>query len=138
MKIKLVSLLFFVLFAIVIYAESSFSATLIIKETDKTGRIIYQKEEKIEDFYSFTDKKYKDDLSEVLKIIKSLENKYVDEKLYFVKSYDGNFAKWTISSNILTKDTSVSHFISEGDEITVSGWVNRNNKDIFGFRIFNF
>lgn len=51
---------------------------------------------------------------------------------------DNDAKEWTVSINVVDKNSSVTQFISKKDDLIINGWINRNNKDIFGLKIFNF
>lgn len=83
--------------------------------------------------------KYHDILVKSLYFIKDLEKQYKNKEIYQIKTIiDSNNHEWTFSIRVTSKDTSVTHFILFKKDTTVEGWINRNNKDLFGLRILNF
>jgi len=123
-----------------INANDSFEATVLIKETANDGKVIYKNKENIVFSNESLNKKikYSEELKEIIKRVIIFEAKYKDEDLYFVDTFEDKNNIWTISINVMSNDTSVTHFVVKYSDITVNGWINRNNKDIFGLRIFNF
>ncbi len=129
------------LFLVINLYAKSFEALIEIKEIDNNKIILLEKKEKIifENNMLNKDLKYNKALSLILNKIISLEKSYKDSDLYIVESLKDEKGKtWTISSTITSNDISVTQFISSQEEKIISGWINRNNKDIFGLRIFNF
>lgn len=129
------------LFFIVNLYANSFEAIIQIKEVNNEKIILFEKKEKIYFEKNILDKdlKYNEALSLILSKIMILEKNYINEDLYIVESLkDSEGITWTISSTITSKDVSVTQFISYQENRTISGWINRNNKDLFGLRIFNF
>lgn len=138
---KNILIIFTIIFCINTFASDSFEANLLLKETSKEGTIISTLKEKINFSNNKIDKniKYNNILKKLIQKVIIFENKYEDEALFFVESIeDENKKAWTISTNVMSSDTSVSQFIVVYDDKIISGWINRNNKDFFGMRIFNF
>ena len=123
-----------------INANDSFEATVLIKETANDGKVIYKNKENIVFSNGSLNKKikYSEELKEIIKRVIIFEAKYKDEDLYFVDTFEDKNNIWTMSINVMSNDISVTHFVVKYSDITVNGWINRNNKDIFGLRIFNF
>ena len=122
-------------------ANQSFDSILKIKETSKNGEILFKEDRKIslknEKIVGLT--KYNNILTEIITEIKLSEKKYLNKELYSIKNLKDSFGNdWTISITITNNDESVTSFISVQDGNTIEGWINRNNKDLFGFRVFNF
>ena len=122
-------------------ANQSFDSILKIKETSKNGEILFKEDRKIslknEKIVGLT--KYNNILTEIITEIKISEKKYLNKELYSIKNLKDSFGNdWTISITITNNDESVTSFISVQDGNTIEGWINRNNKDLFGFRVFNF
>ena len=139
-KSKLLLIISSLFFMINLYAKS-FEAIIEIKEVNNKKITLYEKKEKVifENNLLNKDLKYNKVLSLILDRIVILEKSFIDTDLYIVESLiDEEGTRWTISSTITAKDVSVTQFISSQDEITISGWINRNNKDILGLRILNF
>ena len=139
-KSKLLLIITSLFFIINLYAKG-FEAIIEIKEVNNKKIALYEKKEKVvfENNSLNKDLKYNNALSLILDRVMILEKSYKNTDLYIVESViDGEGMRWTISSTITSKDISVTQFISSQDDITISGWINRNNKDIFGLRILNF
>ena len=129
------------LFFIINLQARGFEAIVEIEEKNNQELVVFKKKEKIifENNSLNKDLKYNEALSLLLNKIMILEKKYKDEDLYIVESIkDAKGETWTISSTITNNDVSVTQFISSQEKKTISGWINRNNKDIFGLRILNF
>ena len=139
-KNKLLAIFFSLFFISNLYAKN-FEAVIQIEEVNNQKITIYNKKEKVIFSKNLLNKdlKYNKALALVLNRIMTLEQGYKDKELYEVESFkDENGLTWTISCTVTAKDESVTQFISSQDKKTISGWVNRNNKDIFGLRIFNY
>jgi hypothetical protein len=122
-------------------AKQSFEATVKIEEINLNGIIKYSEKKDI----LFIDNKikqnikYKEILKVILKKINSAEKRYTKEDLFLINTiYDKYGNIWTVSITVTSKDISVSHFVSKQKSKTINGWINRDNKDIFGLRLFNF
>lgn len=142
-NIKKSCLAFLLMFLISLSANASesFEAKLLLKESTKEGNTLFKLEENI--IYSNhklnKNVKYNTMIKKLVEKVIFFESKYKNEALFFVESIeDKNKKLWTISTNVISNDTSVSQFTVSYDNKIVSGWINRNNKDIFGLRIFNF
>lgn len=125
----------------ILFASDSFEMEITIQETSIEGI------EKFKNTYNVNlsknkinkNIKYKIQLTQIAKKILQFEQRYDNENLYFLDEFkDSKGNIWTISSNIKSNDVSVTHFISKQTDKIIDGWINRDNKDIFGFRIFNF
>lgn len=141
---KLVVLLIVFGFIVTNYliANQMFESTLSIKVVDNKGNIIYRKDKL--NLYLLNDTiiediKYKNILTNMLLIIKNIEENLSDKNDLIVKTLnDSEGNDWIITVVVKEKDTTVSHFISKQDNYTIEGWINRDNKDLFGMRVFNF
>ncbi|TLP39132.1 hypothetical protein [Arcobacter arenosus] len=114
---------------------------LILKESNINGKVLYKLKDKLSlnelEINNSLKRNYM--LQRILEKIFDHEDEYTDEELFFVDTLidkDGN--EWTLSVNVLDNNSSVSQFISKKDDLIINGWINRNNKDIFGLKIFNF
>lgn len=140
MKLKdnLKRVLFLILFSIVtLNASDSFK--MILKESDLKGKITYEEKYDLSLDKINSEVKYNKILKEVVLKILAYEKEYVDSELFFVKSiYDEKGNEWTMSITVVDKDSSISQFICKQDNIIINGWINRNNRDIFGLKILNF
>ncbi len=134
-------LIIIMLFMSSLIAKQSFEATIKIEVTNSSNTSIYSKEK---DVILINNKinseiKHKAILEQILTKISILEVEYKGEDLFLLNTINDKFGnKWTINTTVTSKDTSMSHFISKQNEKTINGWVNRDNKDIFGLRLFNF
>ena len=129
------------LFFLNLEAGDSFEARILIKETMQNGEVIYEINENIDFSNNSLNKKVKNEkmIEKIIKRIIVLEAKYKDTDLFFVESLEDDKKNiWTISAEVTSNDTSVTQFVAKVDDKIISGWINRNNKDIFGLRIFNF
>jgi len=145
-KMKNVFLKFLVVFTLIsslfiLNAKQGEKFILILKESNINGKILY----KLKDKLSLNQLEINDSLKHnymLQRIVEKIfdhEDEYADEELFFVDTIidkDGN--EWTLSVNVLDDNSSVSQFISKKDNLIINGWINRNNKDIFGLKIFNF
>lgn len=114
---------------------------LILKESNIDGKILYEKKEKLSfnELEVRTDLKHSYILQRIVEKVLDHEDEFIDEELFFVDTIIDNDAKeWTVSINVVDKNSSVTQFISKKDDLIINGWINRNNKDIFGLKIFNF
>lgn len=140
MKLKdnLKRVLFLILFSIVtLNASDSFK--MILKESDLKGKITYEEKYDLSLDKINSEVKYNKILKEIVLKILAYEKEYVDSELFFVKSiYDEKGNEWTISITVVDKDSSISQFICKQGNIIINGWINRNNRDIFGLKILNF
>lgn len=140
MKLKdnLKRVLFLILFSIVtLNASDSFK--MILKESDLKGKITYEEKYDLSLDKINSEVKYNKILKEIVLKILAYEKEYVDSELFFVKSiYDEQGNEWTISITVVDKDSSISQFICKQGDIIINGWINRNNRDIFGLKILNF
>jgi hypothetical protein len=122
-------------------AQQFFEAIIKIKETNLNGNIIYNEEKKI----LFNNNKIKENIKykNILKLILNKvyisEQKYIGEDLFLIETVnDLDDNVWTVTITVTDKDVSISHFISKQKNKNINGWINRDNKDIFTFRLFNF
>ncbi len=128
------------LISINLTAQQSFEATIKIQETNLNGTITYNEEKKIKFNKKIIENiKYKNILNIILNKINISEQQYIGKDLFLVESIndlDDNI--WTITIRVINKDISVTHFISKQNNKIINGWINRDNKDIFGLRLFNY
>lgn len=138
LKDNLQRVLFLILFSIVtLNAGDSFK--MILKESDLTGKITYEEKYDLSLEKINNEVKHNKILKEIVLKILAYEKEYVDRELFFVKSiYDEKGNEWTISITVVDKDSSISQFICKQGDIIINGWINRNNRDIFGLKILNF
>lgn len=146
-KFKLSKLTIFLLFIIgvismsKVLANDNFEAIVTIRETTLDNKLLTTEKYNILLKNNTIDKnlKYKSVFEKIMTRIKHFENKYDGEDLFFVEMVkETDNKEWTISIEVKDSDISVTHFISKYDDKIIDGWINRNNTDIFGLRIFNF
>lgn len=125
-----------------LYGADSFEFNFDLTIKNKQNKIIHEiKNEYIDFIDNNLNKKIKFEkvISKSLPIIQKLELEYKDEELFEINTLkDALDNTWTFSTRVLSDDTSVTHFVSLQADQTIEGWINRNNKDIFGLRILNF
>jgi len=125
----------------ILYANDSFEMEITIQETSIDGIEKFKNTYHVNLSRNKINKniKYKIQLTQIAKRILQFEQQYDGKNLYFLDEFkDSKDNIWTISSNIKSNDISVTHFISKQSDKIIDGWINRDNKDIFGLRIFNF
>jgi len=138
--IKRIILLLFYLFTVNVLAKE-FQATVLIQESSINKVILYETKEKINYDNNKINKKikYKKILEQMIKKIIFIEQKYKNKEISFMTNiYDDKKNIWTITITTNNKGNSVSYFISKQSNKIINGWINRDNKDIFGFRLLNF
>ncbi len=138
-KIVIVFILISSLF--VLNAKQNEKFILILKESNINGKVIYNLKEKLslEELEINHSLKHTYTLQRIVEKIFNHEDEYINEELFFVDTIiDDKGKEWTLSVNVLDKNSSVSQFITKEDNLIINGWINRNNKDIFGLKIFNF
>jgi hypothetical protein len=121
-------------------AQESFSSIVKIKETNNNGIVLYEKEKNIlfNNNKIKEDIKYKKVLKVILKRINVSEKQYIGENLFLIYSINDEHENiWTLTVTVKSKDISISHFISKHNNKIINGWINRDNKDLFGLRLFN-
>lgn len=133
--------LFFLVFYVSLEASQSGSFRLMIKELNSDNKLLYSYKDKISfnNLEISKEFKYKDIVEKILEIAVNYEEEYLKEELYFVENvYDSDGHEWTISVTVTDKNSSVTSFTAKYNDLVISGWINRNEKDIFGTKVLNF
>lgn len=133
--------LFFLVFYVSLEASQSGSFRLVIKESNLDNKTLSTYKDKISFNNLEINKefKYKDIVEKILEIAVNYEEEYLKEELYFVENvYDSDGNEWTISVTVTDKNSSITNFTAKFDDLIINGWINRNEKDIFGTKVLNF
>lgn len=133
--------LFVLVFCVSLEASQSGSFRLVIKESNLDNKTLSTYKDKISFNNLEINKefKYKDIVEKILEIALNYEEEYLKEELYFVENvYDSDGNEWTISVTVTDKNSSITNFTAKFDDLIINGWINRNEKDIFGTKVLNF
>lgn len=106
----------------------------IIKQINNTN-VIYNLENNALD----THIPYKQLFIYILSIIIEKEKNFDPDNTFFIENIldQGNHT-WTFSITLKDNSSSITHFISHTNNKTIEGWINHDNKDLFGLNLFNF
>lgn len=121
--------------------KQSFESKLKIIETKVDGNVVYDEKSAItfKNGSIQNDIKYKNFINKLFINILENEKKFNGKELYYVDSLkDSSNNLWTVTTTVTNKDESVTHAISKQNQKIIEIWINRNDKDIFGLKIFNF